>query len=322
MSVAGLAAHLAEIAKASSPIRSTIIQTTTTKALQFAAGKSAAEVGVSTAVATAAQGVITAMTVTKFSMIGAAALAIVLGATAIDGVNGVLSSLARAETIFFDDFDDGNAMDGNPANWTAVPDYSDGTLDASSGDYVLRPSSSNSVWIAAGIFSPPLVLGDVSIRAQIRAETQNEGIGLLARGTIGSTGRAYQGGIFGDGVLYIFQNGPLPNEVGRELVRTSSEFRPINEDVVLQFDVIGETLSLYAWRPGESRPPVPQLQTRSSLFDEGAVGVSYDPGAPGRGSATFRYIHVADASIPEPPTAMLSAVFFAGVFAWQWRRWR
>jgi hypothetical protein len=38
--------------------------------------------------------------------------------------------------------------------------------------------------------------------------------------------------------------------------------------------------------------------------------------------AIFRYVHVADASIPEPPTAMLSAILFAGVFAWQCRRWR
>ena len=103
---------------------------------------------------------------------------------------------------------------------------------------------------------------------------------------------------------------------------TPSDFRPIDEDVLLQFDVIGDTLSLYAWRPGESRPTVPQLETTSSLFSDGTVGISYDPGAPGRGSATFRFVHVADTSIPEPPTAALSAIFFAGVFAWQWRRWR
>jgi hypothetical protein len=50
-----------------------------------------------------------------------------------------LSTAASANTIFYDDFNDGNAQDGMPVTWVPVSAFP-GTFDASSGDYLLAPS--------------------------------------------------------------------------------------------------------------------------------------------------------------------------------------
>jgi hypothetical protein len=100
----------------------------------------------------------------------------------------------------------------------------------------------------------------------------------------------------------------------------------LEEDVLLQFDVFGDSLKLWVWRPGEPRPIDPLLSaTDDAITVAGEVGIDYYTLMPPPrvlGSAIFRYVHVSDTPIviPEPCTATLSAIFFAGVFAWQWRR--
>jgi RNA polymerase sigma factor (sigma-70 family) len=314
LSVAGLAANLAEFAKASTPLSPAAIGSTTTKAALFAAGKAAGAVGVSTTVVHLSQGVLRAMTFTKISMMCAAGLAIVLGAGSIGGVTSILSSVAKAETIFFDSFDDGDAMDGSPVRWEfAAPPYSNGTLDATSGDLVVRPNANNGI-IAAGVLDKSL--SDVSIRAQVRAEGNTNGLDLLARGNV-ATGTVYEAGIDSTGLIYVGYN---PGTGLIDLVQQLTDLRPSQEDVLLQFDVIGDRLSLYAWRDGDAKPIRPQLEVTDSRYAEGAVGIVH--AAINSGIGIFRYVHVADASIPEPPTMILSAIFFAGVFAWRWRRSR
>jgi hypothetical protein len=72
-----------------------------------------------------------------------------------------LSSLSHSETVFFDDFNDRDAEDGDPVEWVPVPGFP-GTFDASSGDYVLAPSERA---IVTGV--PAFELDDVSIRTQV-----------------------------------------------------------------------------------------------------------------------------------------------------------
>jgi RNA polymerase sigma factor (sigma-70 family) len=317
VSAAGLASIMSGLAAAALPMQPGIVGATTKNALLFAAGHTAAEMGVSTTITQAAQGVITAMTLMKLSMLGGAALAIVLGATAIDGVSGVLSSLARAETIFFDNFDDGDAGDGSPVAWVPVPGAS-GTFDASTGDYVVAPSQ---YFASAGV--PQHIVSDVSIRAQVRVlEPSGAGGGpyLIARGSR-SSGIAYTARVNEDGLAAIERTSPVQTFAS---VRT--DLRPLEEDVVMQLDVFGSSLSFWAWRAGEPRPKEPLLTATNSVITQaGEVGVAYYsivPNHPVLGSAAYRFVHVADTSIPEPSTATLSSVFFAGVIAWQWRRWR
>ena len=70
----------------------------------------------------------------------------------------ICAQAASAATIFFDDFNDGNAGDGMPVTW--VP--GSGTWDASSGDYVATGSLPRVSRV------PDHVLGDTSARTQAR----------------------------------------------------------------------------------------------------------------------------------------------------------
>jgi hypothetical protein len=84
--------------------------------------------------------------------------------------------------------------------------------------------------------------------------------------------------------------------------------------------VIGNELSVYAWRLGEAKPAAPLLSVTDNAYTSGVPGLLIS--GVNAHSAAYRYVHVANSPIPEPSTAALSAIFFAGVFAWQWRRSR
>ena len=62
-------------------------------------------------------------------------------------------------------------------------------------------------------------------------------------------------------------------------------------------------------------PSKPQVDASSDLHASGSIGIYYNP-PPGNGSATFRYVHIADMSIPEPSSfalGSLGAVAVAGL---------
>ena len=180
LSAAALAGHLASTAKAT--LSTATIQSTTIKAVLFAAGKSAAEIGVTTTVVKTAQGVITAMTVTKFSMIGAASLALVFAMAAIEAMTNVRSSAVRADTVVLDRFDDGSATDGSPASWTPLPQFSKAHYSVTADSYVIAQLPGAGPPRAAGVvFAEIPTLRDMSVRAQVRQLQGSGPIALLAR---------------------------------------------------------------------------------------------------------------------------------------------
>ncbi|MBN1853353.1 MAG: hypothetical protein JW829_11535, partial [Pirellulales bacterium] len=71
---------------------------------------------------------------------------------------------ARA-TEWYDDFNDGNAEDGNPVTWTPYEALS-GIYDASTGDYVLRPTDPNDEQENLAAFVYDSVFEDTYVRAQ------------------------------------------------------------------------------------------------------------------------------------------------------------
>jgi hypothetical protein len=206
---------------------------------------------------------------------------------------------ASAGMVFFDDFDDGNAGDGMPVTW--VP--GSGTWDASSGDYVATGSLPRVSRVTDH------VLGDTSVRAQARV-VGNVEAGLLVRRKMFK--RGYAGVIRPDGSMAIARvDGAVPVALGSAVV----PFNPLDQDVMLQFDAIGDTLSLWAWPVGQPMPNEPQIVAFDNTYAEGPVGlISAGFAAVPSDSTTFRFVQVADAHIvPEPSTFVLMILGVCGL---------
>lgn len=213
------------------------------------------------------------------------------------------SSPAQADPIVRDTFDDGSVSDGTPATWTVVLPQFPGTLDAASGDLIMTPSSRA---IVASIAE--LEREDVSIRAQARileSSPSGSGVELLARGDR-ATVDAYLAGLDDEGFAYVGRSGDdLP-----AFASTNTDLRLLEEDVILQFDVFGTELSMWAWKAGEPMPTEPLLSATDGSLTSGEFGFdyfAYEPTSP-LGSAVYRYVHVASTHIPEPSTVLLAVL--------------
>ena len=218
-------------------------------------------------------------------------LAIALGFTLCN------PSPTLAGTVFYDDFSDGSVTndvpldrDGNPVVWTPLAGVDQGTGDASTGDYVLTTSSDIGAYISG---SSHAELTNTSVRAEMQL-TGVGAIAFLARGDREAR-TAYQGGIStATGNAYISY---IQDETSHPLVAEPANVDVTSGNVVLQFDVIGETLSLFTWNAGEEMPAEPALQVNDSRFSSGVAAVLLDTDD-GPGTGMFRYVHVADAPIP------------------------
>jgi hypothetical protein len=248
-------------------------------------------------------------------MIGAAALAMILTAGSIGGVANTLSSIAKAETIFYDSFDDGDEMDGSPVNWSPITFFNLADYEVQGGDYILSTPGGQGVASAAVAYADISPIGNTSVRAQVRQIQGGGPISLLARLDVAAL-TAYQAGIDADGTVYLARNdGAVFPPI---LASTATNLNAFAEDVVLQFDVINNELSLYAWRSGEARPNNPILSVSDNTYVSGVPGLLIGGGS--AHSAAFRYVRAADASIPEPTTTAASVIFLAIAFGCQRRR--
>jgi hypothetical protein len=195
------------------------------------------------------------------------------------------ADLSLGKTIFFDNFTDGNARDGMPLTW-------DGGSKVEAGDLLL--SGTNFVQ------SIPrrIALGDVSIRTQLRL-VDGGYIGVLAR-----SGRTVEGVCNYFGYIDARSTGVGLGCLDTATGTASIDFNAKQEDVMLQLDVIGDTYSVWAWRPDESMPTDPLASRVDERLKEGGVSVwvaSEDFFTTGRGPARalFRYVHVADTHLTD-----------------------
>jgi hypothetical protein len=201
-------------------------------------------------------------------------------------------SSARAETVFYDDFEDGSATDGKPVTWSTIPNWPFTTHNVLAGDMrvgVSAPDRSGVVGV------PALTLGDTSIRAQLRAEGQtDQGFGVFVRGDLVNN-IAHSFEVAADGGLWFGITGSLQ--------RIDSPLRPTQEDVILQLDAIGNSITAWAWRPGEAMPVMPAFSRITSQLPSGSPGVytsSSTVPTGTSGTAVYRFVHVSNTSIPEP----------------------
>ncbi len=207
------------------------------------------------------------------------------------------NAVGQIDLPFIDNFNDGDATDGMPGTW--IPgDEPGGIRDASSGDLVVTHSDQS-----ATALEESSQLLDVSLRTQLtfsEVSGNTDSVALWAR----STGRVYFGGITTDGVLGIGLND------GAFFDTIPSSLDPVGGDVLLQFDVIGNEISLTAWQEGTPKPARPQLsRTNNTLTQPGRVGFTLTPNfGGGSGSATVVLRHYM--VVPEPSTTALLCVGF------------
>lgn len=211
---------------------------------------------------------------------------------------------AQGNTIFRDTFNDGNAEDGVPVMWTPRPDRP-GDYNASSGDYILSPflpGSSENLTSQALDFT----LTDTSIRSQVRLESDGSFLFLEARTQYFAFIQRFEEERTRAGI-------GRSDESGQILLGSDFDvpFDILDEDAVLQFDVIGNELSLWVWPASGQMPDEPQATAVDDMHASGTVAV----GASTEGPAIYRYVHVADMHIPEPSGLLLAVVGMLGLIA-------
>jgi hypothetical protein len=90
-------------------------------------------------------------------------------------------------------------------------------------------------------------------------------------------------------------NGVLSFGISGSFVSINSDLRPTQEDVILQLDVVGDSITAWAWRAGEAKPTTPVFTRINDQLTAGFPGVYY--GLSPSGTAIFRHVHVSDAPI-------------------------
>ena len=182
----------------------------------------------------------------------------------------VCSVPAQAVDTWFDDFSDGNAEDGDPLTWTPHPAL-EGDYNATSGDYILTPGfgAGDDDTMAASI--EDITFTDVSVRTRARTVMAGN-VGLIAR-MDAATISGYIGLVDSGSNLIMsrVEGGQRSDEFDFQI---NFEDLSALEDLIIQLDVFGDTVSLSAWRPGDPQPE-PQVVGTDSAFASGTTGLVY-----------------------------------------------
>jgi hypothetical protein len=142
---------------------------------------------------------------------------------------------------FIDNFEDGSATDGSPGTW--LPGGSaEAVREVVGGDYILSHTA------LASSFVEGSTTGDVSIRTQLRI-LETDSFVFAAVFARSPSFASYFGGIRETGEIAIGESFAGGGITTRERVFT--ELNPFTTDVLLQFDVIGDQISLTAWATTE-----------------------------------------------------------------------
>jgi hypothetical protein len=100
---------------------------------------------------------------------------------------------------------------------------------------------------------------------------------------------------------------------------TQVDFDPKLEDVILQLDIIENTITYWAWPADEPRPAVPLGSVVDSTLTSGTIFIAGSD--INLGSTAFRYVHIANTTIiPEPSTVALAAIAPLALVFWRWPR--
>jgi hypothetical protein len=185
---------------------------------------------------------------------------------------------------WFDDFNDMNVTDGNPVTWTYnEAGYTPGTHTAATGDFALSAPGEVSV-IGVEFDNDSLVpsvnmsFTDVYVRTQAivlpgpAPEEVGGNVGVVARWDP-ATLSGYAGFLDdGDQFELIRIDGGAPI--------TLDSMRGIGldalTDVIVELDIVGTELRLYAWRPGDPKPETPLTTFVDDTYASGRAGLLFN----------------------------------------------
>ncbi|MCF7764653.1 MAG: hypothetical protein K9N62_13365 [Verrucomicrobia bacterium] len=143
---------------------------------------------------------------------------------------------------FADNFD-GSIEDDTPVTWKNSWRIS---MTAQGGDLVLSDPLPLGPELALGLNEVwkdgrRIMVKDTSIQAVIKLDNPNSFVGIYSRAQDGSgDGGAYVGNMFPDGEISV-------SRFGGERHSVKTPLDPVNGEVVLQFDTIGNRITLTAW---------------------------------------------------------------------------
>lgn len=296
LTLAALVTQIGILSNASPVLSAIVVTTTTRRAVLFAAGKSAQEIGVSSLVTHAAGTIIASMKATRLLTI----VLVTLGLVAFGGhlaellrIPTPLRHQAAAQVGFYDDFSDGNASDGSPVTWD--PSWSGSTLKVEDGSMIVA----NDVGLASAWVREEYT--DVSIRARMRL-LEGHGIGLQARLKLGTPVDNYFSLLEPDGTLRLMGHRPFA-AVFEELGSIDTSLDPFNEDIMMRLDVVGSELRLWAWAVDEEMPTEPLVAAMDDRATVGYISVYSASVDDTRTSAAFRFVQAT--VVPEPSALTL-----------------
>jgi hypothetical protein len=223
-----------------------------------------------------------------------------------------LASLAAAPSLapaagWYDNFNDGNAKDGSPVTWATTP--LPGVYSATTGDFLLSAPGDADGEGGADFDDNSLIASvnqnfpaDVYVRTQaLVLPGPNEG---ELGGTLGVFARYNPATV--SGYAAILSNG---TDLQLLLVDGGAAFEldSFNIDVdtaadaLIELDVIGDLLNVYAWRPGTAKPTEPVMTFNDSTFTSGVAGIVYNENDDNT-IGVFRFVTASDAPLPAPVT--------------------
>lgn len=212
---------------------------------------------------------------------------------------GQLCAVACAAQVraagWLDNFNDGNATDGNPVTWLedlGGSGFFPGSYDASSGDYVLDPAPGSPTGQMSALV-PGMSFTDTYMRLQgIVLPDPNDP--TMDGGNLVLTARIDPQTVSGY-LVYFDVSGNLNIQTliqGQTQDIGTTFDAPFNagSEVVVEFNVVGNQLSAYAWLADDpaGKPAEPQVMATDDTFTSGIAGIAFaedDPGTIG----VFRY---------------------------------
>ena len=182
------------------------------------------------------------------------------------------AATATAQTPFFwDEFDRTDLLDSK-LDWRIGED--DTAVELVDGSVVVTPLADTHPGIA---LTTPIEVPDFSIRAQVRFHDPqgsyqiNPWIGLVGRDFALGDGNSYWAGPGADGILYYGESVGLSAQIRRS-VRLFQDEDIDNSDINVQFDAVGNQLSVTSWLVGTEKPETPQI---TAIDDSHPTGDSF-----------------------------------------------